>query len=128
MSSCPGSIAVLNGQLKDETRRSWKKNKFMNGNILDNDKIPVNGEIFKILLKQKNIVIEKIISSNLIPEKQYIQDHDEWVLLVDGKAEIFIHDKKIWLTTGDYLFIESGVPHKVLQTHKGTVWLAIHIY
>ena len=100
----------------------------MKNNIFNHEKIPISGEIFQILLKRKDIVIEKIISSNLIPDKEYIQDHDEWVLLIDGHAELLMDNKVITLTQGDYLFIESGVSHKVLTTTKGTLWLAIHLY
>ena len=100
----------------------------MKKNIYKNDKIPVNGEIFNILLKHKNVVIEKILSSNLVPEKEYIQDQDEWVILLKGEANILIADKIFQLIPGDFIFIKSGTTHKVLKTSSGTIWLAIHIY
>ncbi|MDH4262832.1 MAG: cupin domain-containing protein [Spirochaetia bacterium] len=100
----------------------------MKKNIFENDKIPVSGEIFNILLKHKNVVIEKILSSNLVPEKEYIQDQDEWVILLKGEANILIDNKNIQLVPGDFIFIKSGNPHKVLKTSSGTTWLSVHIY
>lgn len=100
----------------------------MKHNIFDHEKIPLSGEIFHVLLQRKNVVIEKILSSNMVPEKEYIQDHDEWVILLSGQANIFIDHKETTLAPGDYLFIESGKPHRVLKTAMGTTWLAIRLY
>jgi len=100
----------------------------MKHNIFDHEKIPLNGEIFHVLLQRKNVVIEKILSSNLVPEKEYIQDHDEWVILLSGQACIVIENQQIDLAPGDYLLVESGKPHRVLKTAAGTTWLAIRLY
>lgn len=93
-----------------------------------NFKVPKKGEIFDQLLKNKNIKIERIISSEKPRNKIYKQNQDEWVLLLDGKAKLDVEGKKINLKKGDYLFIPAGKKHSVLQTKSGTIWLAIHIF
>jgi len=100
----------------------------MKKNILENIKIPEKGEIFDILNQTGNVKIERIISSGNIPEKIYVQDHDEWVLILKGRAELKVDGENIHLEEMDYLFIKKNIPHKVLNTENGTLWLAIHVF
>jgi len=91
-------------------------------------KTPEQGETFKLLLEHKNIKIERITSSDKIPDKVYEQKQDEWVLLLKGSAKLDLDGKMIEIKEGDTLFIPSGQKHKVLETKAGTVWLAVHIF
>ena len=52
--------------------------------------IPQIGEDFTTLFENKNVKIVRIISSKDIEEKTYLQDEDEWVLLITGEATIFM--------------------------------------
>ena len=90
--------------------------------------IPEEGEIFETLLKHKNIQIERIVSSDKIPDKVYEQKEDEWVILLKGNAQLDLAGKVVKMKEGDTLFIPAGQKHKVLKTKSGTVWLAIHIF
>ena len=89
---------------------------------------PNEGEIVDSLFNHKNIKIERIISSDKIPDKEYIQEQDEWVVLLKGKATLETGGNTHELREGDYLSIPSGQWHKVLKTQSGTVWLAVHIF
>jgi cupin 2 domain-containing protein len=89
--------------------------------------LPSNSELFHTLLKLPNIHIELIESCSLRDGELYNQEHDEWILLLDGKALVQINSDTITLHKGDYLLIQKGVPHRVLFTSKRTRWLAIHI-
>ena len=89
--------------------------------------IPAISETFTTLLKYKNITINRIVSSDSLEAKTYTQEEDEWVVLLEGEAILQIEDKEKKLTKGDSLLIPAKTPHKVLQTQKGTLWLAIHI-
>jgi len=100
----------------------------MKKNIFENNKIIEKGEIFEVILKDKNVIIEKIISSDNIEPKEYIQEQDEWVIVLKGSGELEINKEIIKMKEGDYIFIPSKTPHKVLNVEKGTVWLAVHIY
>jgi cupin 2 domain-containing protein len=89
---------------------------------------PKNGETFTTLLEHKNIKINRIISSDNVEETEYIQEEDEWLVVLDGKATLLLKDEKKTLIKGESLFIPSKTPHRVLSTQNGTVWLTVHIF
>ena len=95
---------------------------------LYNFTVPKDGEDFNTLLEHKNIKINRIVSSADLEPVEYMQDEDEWVVVIDGEATLLLKNKEKVLKKGDTLFIPSKTPHKVLKTSHGTVWLAIHIY
>ena len=89
--------------------------------------IPKNGEDFTTLLEYKNIKIVRIVSSENLEPKVYIQEEDEWVVLLEGKATMLINGEQKILNKGDTLFIPSSTAHEIMDTANGTIWLAIHI-
>ena len=87
-------------------------------------------ELFDDLLRRPGIRIERIVSHGQTTpvDQPYVQDWDEWVLILAGSAELTLMglgQKK--LTTGEHLLIPAGVPHLVTYTADPTIWLAIHI-
>ena len=96
-------------------------------NLFDNIPDILQGEDFSELLKCRNIVIERIVSSDIPDQTIYNQSQDEWVILIQGKAELKINGDVIHLKTGDYLFIPAHTPHQVLSTSDNCIWLAVHI-
>jgi cupin 2 domain-containing protein len=88
---------------------------------------PKRSEIFDTLLDHPNIKIIRIVSSDRVDEKIYIQDEDEWVVVLDGSATLEIDGKREELKRGDSIYIASRVPHRVVETIEGTLWLAVHI-
>lgn len=89
---------------------------------------PSQGERFDELLRHKNLVIERILSSPGIRSAEYVQAQDEWVLLVQGEAGLIVGGKPVRLVAGDHLFIPAGVPHTVVDTSEGALWLAVHLH
>ena len=89
---------------------------------------PKTSETFTSLLEHKNIKINRIVSSEDMEPKEYIQEEDEWLVLLEGKATLLLAREKKILKKGDTLFIPAKVPHRVLETKKGTVWLTVHIF
>jgi cupin 2 domain-containing protein len=88
-------------------------------------------EIFEQLLSSQNLLIERIISSGqTTPAGQwYDQDKDEWVMLLQGEAELLYEDgSRIRLKKGDYLLINARQKHRVEYTsvNPPCIWLAIH--
>jgi len=90
--------------------------------------LPKKGEEFTTLLEHKNIKVVRIVSSDKLELKEYIQAEDEWVVLIKGRALLEIEGKKVCLKAGDTLFIPAGTPHKVLETQLDSLWIAIHIF
>ncbi|GIU01403.1 hypothetical protein TSL6_19090 [Sulfurovum sp. TSL6] len=89
---------------------------------------PQIGETFTTLLEHKNIKINRIISSNHVEETEYIQEEDEWLVVLEGKATLLLKGEKKTLIKGESLFIPSKTPHRVLSTQSGTIWLTVHIF
>lgn len=96
-------------------------------------------EVFDILLKQKNIKIERITSlGQATPKGKWLREKtDEWVIVLQGKAKLkFAENPALCkpkglpyaLNKGDYIFIPAGTPHRVewSDPKQKTVWLAIH--
>ena len=91
-----------------------------------NFEIPTSGELFNTLFKSKNIEITQIVSSDKLEPKEYNQDKDEFVVLLEGEATLEIEGRVQNLQKGDYLHIPAYTKHKVLNTSKGALWLAIY--
>lgn len=89
----------------------------------------IKTEVFQDIFKSENIRIERIISLGRDSNdgKWYNQDENEWVILLQGKADIIFENENINLIRGDYLFIEKHRKHKVIiqEENTETIWLAI---
>ncbi|OQK15987.1 hypothetical protein AU255_12755 [Methyloprofundus sedimenti] len=89
-------------------------------------------ELFTTLLQHKNLKIERIVSRGHAnaDDQWYDQEHDEWVLLVQGEAILELAEQRqlIKLQAGDYLLIPTGCKHRVEWTRPeiDNIWLAIH--
>ncbi len=94
-------------------------------------KIPknLNEEIFEELVSKNNIKIERIVSKGHTSTKSgwYNQEHEEWVMLLQGEAVLSFEKKDVVLKAGDYIKISAGVKHKVSWTKPNfeTIWLAV---
>ncbi len=97
-------------------------------NLYDIDKVVDIGEDVKSILKYKNIVIKRIVSSENLEVCTFSQEEAEWVLLVEGSAEISMKNRNYILKRGDFIFIPKKQEHTILKVETGTIWLAIHIY
>ncbi len=95
--------------------------------FFDFDEASPGHERFDVLIEHKNVTIERIVSSGSQPPAKYLQDHDEWVLLVSGEAEMTLDGQPVSLKAGDTLHLPGGVEHEVLRTSAGAIWLAVHI-
>lgn len=89
---------------------------------------PQSGETFTTLLEHKNIKINRIVSSDTLEEKVYLQEEDEWLVLLEGEATLILEEQKKTLAKGDTLFIPSKTPHRILDIKSGTLWLTVHIF
>lgn len=100
-------------------------------NLFENVQAQAGQEIFTDLLVRPGVRIERIVSTGQrTPEDApYDQDHDEWVLLLKGAAELWIEGEgERNLQPGDHLLIPAHARHRVLRTSdtEPTIWLAIH--
>jgi len=98
------------------------------GNLFADTSPPIDGERFETLLERKGLVIERIVSSSRIASKEYIQEQDEWVVLLRGESVLDVDGEIVSLESGDYVFLPSMTPHKVLSVSDGSLWLAVHLH
>ncbi len=89
---------------------------------------PKSGETFTTLLAHKNIKINRIVSSDHLDKTEYLQEEDEWLVLLEGEATLLLDQTEKTLKKGDTLFIPANTPHRVLETKNGTLWLTVHIF
>lgn len=97
-------------------------------NLFDKAAPPATGERFETLLQCRNLVIERICSNSDIIPTHYVQTQDEWVLLVQGTADIEIDGKTESLQSGDSVFLPANMPHNVNKVSDGALWLAVHLH
>jgi len=88
-------------------------------------------EKFEQIISGKNIQIERIISTGQTTTsgQWYDQTTDEWVILLQGEAELaYADDSRIKLKAGDYLLIPAHTKHRVEYTsiEPPCIWLAVH--
>lgn len=88
---------------------------------------PSKGESFTPLFENDKLTISRIVSSDRLEPKQYCQEVDEWVILLEGEATLKIDTEIKILHKGESLYIPAHTPHEVLTTQKGTLWLALYI-
>lgn len=88
-------------------------------------------EVFEELFQNENIRIERIVSTGQItPEGDwYDSEFNEWVILLEGEAEITFEDGTIQkLQKGSYFSISAHQKHRVSYTSSNPpcIWLAVH--
>ncbi|MEC5399378.1 cupin domain-containing protein [Uliginosibacterium sp. H1] len=100
------------------------------GNLVSPLPAPGSEEHFDTLLARPGLRLERIVSHLHAspPGFWYEQADDEWVLLVQGEAELAFDDGKVLaLRAGDHVTIPAGCRHRVARTGRDTVWLALHV-
>jgi cupin 2 domain-containing protein len=92
-----------------------------------NTSAPKSGEIHDTLFSLENVEIAHIVSSSILPDIEYCQDKDEFVIVLEGEAILQIETEEICLKKGEYIFIKAFTKHRVLRCENGTRWLAVYM-
>lgn len=103
------------------------------GNLFRLPDAPCDEELFEPLVKDSRARIERIVSTGQsTPSSEwYDQESDEWVVLLQGEAELAFDDGgRHVMNAGDYLFIAAHRRHRVERTsaEPACIWLAVHLY
>jgi len=96
-------------------------------NIYEYELPELNSEVFTTELAHKNVEIKTIVSNTLSTPQTFVQECDEWVVILQGCAKIEMDGLVHKLKKGDTLFIPANKEHKLLKTKKVVVWLAVYI-
>lgn len=92
----------------------------------DASQAPRQGEQVDEIAVVGSLAIEQILSGEVDPV-DYLQDRDEWVVVLDGSAVLEVDGERHELVRGDWIFLPAGTPHRLVSTEAGTNWLAVHI-
>jgi cupin 2 domain-containing protein len=96
-------------------------------NIYDLSELPIENELFSIIEEKDNIRIERIVSTGHT-SKWYDQQETEFVLLLQGHAEIEYKNGLIKkLDKGDNIIINPHEKHRVVYTTTDPpcIWLCV---
>ncbi|MCG2838443.1 cupin domain-containing protein [Photobacterium sp. WH77] len=113
-------------------------NKCQPGNLSIQDvfsDIPDNlpEELFQTLINTSDVRIERIISRGhqTPPDEWYDQNEDEWVMVIQGAAELAFDDGRlpVRLREGQSIYLPAHCRHRVSWTAPGanTIWLAVFL-
>lgn len=74
------------------------------------------------------MIFEQILSGADVEPEDYLQDQDEWVVVLAGRAVMDVGGNRVELATGDWVLLPAGVPHRLVEVDAGTNWLAVHVH
>ena len=90
-------------------------------NLLDNLKFSKEEEVEEKVYEDEKVRVLRTMSLDQVTDFM-IQDEDEFVVLMEGKASI----ETIEMKKGDFLFIEKGLRHRVIGQDKA-VWFCLFV-
>jgi cupin 2 domain-containing protein len=96
-----------------------------NGRLQNANAAPTRGEVVETVAVVSGVRIEQILSGELAAPIDYVQDHDEWVVVLAGGADLVVEDKSFTLSTGEWILLPGGVPHRLVSTIPDTSWLVV---
>ena len=102
--------------------------RYRRGRLRDVSEAPSAGERADEVLTIGGVVLEQILSGRLEGATDYLQEQDEWVVVLSGAATLEVEGETIELADRDWLFLPSRVPHRLVHTEPGTDWLAVHVH
>ncbi len=97
------------------------------GRLLDPSVAPRSGERIEQLIEVGGATVEQILSGEIAGPLDYEQDHDEWVVLLAGFAELEVGGELFSLEEGDWVVLPRQTPHRLVTTAPGSNWLAVHL-
>jgi len=99
-------------------------------NLFHNLPTNLSEEVFEDIINSDAVKIERIVSNGHSSPQGfwYDQAQNEWVMVLQGEAELEYEDRIIKLAVGDYELIPAHRKHRVASTSsiEATIWLAIH--
>ena len=95
-------------------------------NIFELPTLPLKEELTALLAEQGNVRIERIISTGQTSD-WYDQTETEFVVLLEGSAELEFEHKTASLSKGDTLLIQPHKRHRVsfTSTEPPCIWLCV---
>lgn len=102
----------------------------MNPNFFDTTKLGYLDEDFTTFFETSQVKIERIVTRGQTSPKNFYYDQEdgEWVLILEGEAELSFSDKtSVTLKKGESLYLPPHQRHRVSTVSDYVLWLAIFI-
>lgn len=96
------------------------------GRLLPPTEAPSAGEKNEEIARLSGAVVQHILSGALASPLDYDQDHDEWVVVLNGGAVLEVGDERLDLIAGDWVLLRAHMTHRLIDTLPETSWLAVH--
>lgn len=94
-------------------------------NLLANLNFSRTEEVEEKVYEDEKVRVLRTMSLDQVTDFM-IQDEDEFVVLMEGKASIETDREVVEMKKGDFLFIEKGLRHKVIDQDKA-VWFCLFV-
>jgi cupin 2 domain-containing protein len=98
------------------------------GRLLPPAEAPSVGEKYEEIARMSGAVVQQILSGALPSPLDYDQDHDEWVVVLNGGAVLEVGDERLDLVAGDWVLLRAHMTHRLVDTQPETCWLAVHSF
>lgn len=95
------------------------------GHLLDAAAAPTTGETEVELARMGATLVQQIVSGQVDTPAWYLQDVDEWVVVLEGSATLEVAGRTFALTGGDWVLLPAGEPHVLAEVAPGTRWLCV---
>ena len=102
--------------------------RIVRGRLLAPAEAPPFGERIEEIARLSGAVVEHILSGALTSPLDYDQDHDEWVVVLNGGAVLEVGDERLDLVAGDWVLLRAHVTHRLIDTLPETSWLAVRSF
>jgi cupin 2 domain-containing protein len=96
------------------------------GRLLEPSAAPVTGEHAETVVRVRNLVVEQVLSGRVRPV-DYLQDDDEWAIVLAGRATLAVAGERVELGAGEWVLLPAGTPHRLIRTDPGTNWLTVKL-
>ena len=96
-----------------------------NGRLAPPAIAPTRGETTAVLAVTAGFTVEQVLSGELDASVAYLQDHDEWFVVLAGGGVLDVDGVEHALGAGDWWCLPAGTPHRLVSTSPGTSWLAV---
>lgn len=94
-------------------------------NLLDNLIFSKSEEVEEKVYEDEKVRVLRTMSLDQVTDFM-IQDEDEFVVLMEGKASIETDREVIEMKKGDFIFIEKGLRHRVIDQDRA-IWFCLFV-
>ncbi|WP_428609593.1 cupin domain-containing protein [Sedimenticola sp.] len=99
-------------------------------NLLSDQPTHLTQEQADTLVENPHTKLIRIISPPHFRSQLFLQQEDEWVMVLQGEGVLEIAGAPVQIGPGDSLLIPAGTPHRVVDTsaEPACIWLALHMH